>query len=205
MPDGPDQSRTVTLCLFLVIAVAPLRGQTPLATDPYVALSVGGKAAVFGKRIISPSSFAKSAFMAGINQWQNTPEEWGQGMEGYGKRLGHKVANRTVENSIGFLVAAPLHQDPRYFRSGETGFWRRSGHAMGSTFVTRTDSGGRTLAVWRFAGNYGAQFVSNAWRPERQTGTGDTMLRGTVSIGYDMGSNWFKEFWPDIRKRVLHR
>jgi hypothetical protein len=208
MTDGDLNKRTLTLFLFLVVAAAPLRGQsfgTPLATAPYVPLSVGEKAKIHGNRIISPTSFAKSAFMAGINHWQNTPEEWGQGMEGYGKRLGHKLATRGFENSIGFLVAAPLHQDPRYFRSGETGFLRRSGHAMKSTFVTRTDSGGQTFAVWRFAGNYGAQFISNHWRPERQTGTGDTLIRGTISVGYDMGSNWFKEFWPDIRKHVLHR
>jgi hypothetical protein len=95
--------------------------------------------------------------------------------------------------------------DPRYFRSGEKGFGRRVGHAIGATFTTRRDNGKKTIAVWRFAGNYGSQFVANTWRPERQTGTGDTLLRGTASIGYDCASNVFKEFWPDIRKHVFHR
>jgi hypothetical protein len=78
-------------------------------------------------------------------------------------------------------------------------------HALAHTVITRNDSGGREFAVWRFAGNYGAQFVSNAWRPERYTGVSDTLGRGTVSIGYDAASNLFKEFWPDIRKHVLRR
>jgi hypothetical protein len=202
---GQPYSRIVACCVFLVIAVAPLRGQTPLATDPYVPLSVGAKALVFTKRLASPGSLVKSAAGAGLDQWRDSPAEWGQGMEGYGRRLGYKLANRGVENGIGFLVAAPLHQDPRYFRSGKTGFWPRSKHAMVSTFVARTDSGGRTVAVWRFAADYGAQFISNTWRPGRQTGTGDTLIRGTGSIGYDMAANVFKEFWPDIRKHVLHR
>ena len=71
--------------------------------------------------------------------------------------------------------------------------------------MTRTDGGGKTFAAWRVAGNYGGQFVSNAWRPERQTGVGDTMIRGTVSMGFDAASNVFKEFWPDIRRRVFKK
>ena len=203
--DAQHNSRTVTLCGIAVALCAPMFSQTPSATDPYVPISAAEKAKVFGRRIIAPSSFAKSAVTSGINQWQNEPPEWGQGMAGFGRRYGHKLANRGIENSIGFIVAAPLHQDPRYFLSGEIGLWKRTKHALGYTFMTRTDSGRRVFSVWRFAGNYGSQFVSNAWRPERQTNVPDTLLRGTVSIGYDAASNLFKEFCPDIRKRLPHR
>jgi hypothetical protein len=166
---------------------------------------VSEKATVFGKRIVGPSALAKSALTAGVNQYRDTPEEWGQGLAGYGRRYAHKLATRGVENGIGFLVAAPLHQDPRYFHSADTGLWPRVGHALASTIITRNDNGYRQVAVWRFAGNYGSQFVSNTWRPERQTNVSDTLVRGTVSIGYDAVSNMFKEFWPDIRKHVFRR
>jgi hypothetical protein len=160
---------------------------------------------VFGRRMISPVNFAKSAFTASINQAENSPEAWGQGVAGFAKRYGHKITNRTVENGIGFLVSVPLRQDPRYFRSTETGLWRRARHAFMSTVLTRTDSGTRTFATWRFAGNYGAQAVSNAWRPERYRTVSDTLLRGTVSIGYDAASNFFKEIWPDIKRTLFRR
>jgi hypothetical protein len=204
--DAQQNSRVSALYVFAAVVLSVhMDGQTPLASDPYVPLSVGEKAATFAKRNIAPESLGKSAFTAAINQLQNSPAEWGQGMAGYGRRYGSKLANRGMENSIGLLVAAPLHQDPRYFHSGETGLRRRSRHALGYTFMTRKDSGARTFSTWRFAGNYGSHFVSNAWRPERQTQIGDTLLRGTVSVGYDAASNLFKEFWPDIRKRVFHR
>jgi len=193
--------------LSLAIAVYPatLNGQTPLATDPQVALSVKEKATFFGYRTIAPSSFAKTAFTSAIDQWRDSPPEWGQGMAGYARRYGDKTGTRAAENGIGLVAAAALHQDPRYFRSGETGFWRRTQYAVKATVLTRNDSGERSIAIWKFSANYGAQFVSNAWRPDRVTPVPDTLARGTVSMGYDAASNLFKEFWPDIRQRVFRR
>jgi hypothetical protein len=179
--------------------------RSPFVEQPYVPLGLKHKAYLFGYRNVDPSSFAKSAVTAGLAQWRNKPSEWGQGMEGYGKRYGHRLANRGAESVIGFTVAAVFHQDARYFRNPTGTIRHRLWHSVSQTFVTRTDGGGKTFSAWRFAGNYGGQFVTNAWRPERQTGVGDTMLRGTISIGYDAASNVFKEFWPDIRKRIFKR
>jgi hypothetical protein len=177
-----------------------------MSSAPYQPLNLKEKFFLFNYRTIEPTSFGKSAFTAGIAHLRDSPEEWGQGMAGYGRRYGHRIANRAVENVIGFGVAAALHQDGRFFRQGEGSFRSRLFHAMSQTFVTRTDSGGRTFSAWRFAGNYGAQFVSNTWRPESQRDVGNTMLRGTISVFvFDIGSNAFKEFWPDVKRRVFHR
>jgi hypothetical protein len=176
-----------------------------MESAPYSPLGVKEKFYLFNFRTIEPSSFGKSAFTAGIAHLQDSPEEWGQGWDGYGHRYGHRLLNRGVENMIGFGVAAALHQDGRFFRRGEGGIGGRLVSAWKQTFVTHTDSGGRTISAWRFAGNYGAQFVSNAWRPESQRGVGDTMLRGTISISYDLAANTFKEFWPDIKRRVFKK
>jgi hypothetical protein len=196
----------IVLCAVIafMLSLTPLWAQTPPAQN-YVPLSVGEKAAVFGKRIIAPTSLAKSAVTAGINQYQDSPEEWGQGLAGYGRRYGHKLVTRGFENGIGLLVAVPLHQDPRYFPSEDVGAWPRLRHALAHTVITRNDRGDPEFSVWRFAGNYGSQFVSNAWRPERETQVSDTLRRGTVSIGYDAASNLLKEFWPEIRRHVFRR
>ncbi len=194
------------LILALLSAGFVANAQTsPSQADPYAPLPPRSKAAIFGRRIVAPSGFAKSAVTAGINQWQDSPHEWGQGLGGYGKRYGHKIANRSVENAIGMAVAITTREDPRYFRSRDSAFGHRLRHALVSALLTRTDGGGSRVALWRLSGNYGAQFVSNAWRPDRYTDTRDTLRRGTVSIGYDGISNLLKEFWPDIRRRVFHR
>jgi hypothetical protein len=192
----------------IVSALLPLSivfGQSPSENDPYTAPTNTEKASVFAHRIIAPHSLAKSALMAGINQWQHSPEEWGQGLEGYLQRYGHKLAIRGFENVIGLAVAIPWNEDPRYFYSGEAGIWPRSRHALKMTILSHNDSKRHRVAFWRLAGNYGSQFVSNTWRPARQTDVSDTLFRGTVSLAYDAGLSVFKEFWPDIRRRIFRR
>ena len=188
---------------MVVLAVAP--AAPAQGVDPPEQLTNIDKAKLFGGRVIAPKSLAKSAFSAGLNQIDNSPEEWDRNLAGYGRRYGHKLGVRAIKSGIGLLVAMPLQQDPRYFYSDEPGLWRRTTHAVTSTFVTRTDNGGRALSLWRITGNYGAQFASNAWRPERQTGVSDTLMRATVSLGMDAATNIIKEFWPDIRRHVFRR
>ena len=48
------------------------------------------------KNSISPSAILGSAFGAGINQATNSPEGYGQGAEGYGKRLGASMAGSQI-------------------------------------------------------------------------------------------------------------
>lgn len=178
---------------------------SPFERAPYVPLGLKKKAYLFGYRTIDPSALGKSLFTASIAQLKNSPEEWGQGVKGFARRYGHRLATRGVENGIGFGVAAVLRQDARYFRLSEGGVGGRVKHALWHTFVTRKDNGGKTFAVWRIAGNYGSQFVSNSWRPPTENNAGDALVRGTISIGYDAASNAFKEFWPDIRRRLFKR
>jgi len=178
---------------------------SPNVEAPYEPLGANEKAYLFGYRNVEATAWVKSAVTAGIAQWTDTPTEWGQGMEGYGKRYGHRVANRAVETAIGLGVALALREDARYFRRPTGTVKQRIVNAISQTVVTRTDGGAKTFPAWRLAGDYGGQFVTNLWRPDRETGAGDTMLRGTISLGYDAASNVFKEFWPDIRRKVFRR
>jgi hypothetical protein len=177
---------------------------SPREDQPYEPLGVKKKFYVFGYRIVEPSSFGKSLVSAAIAQWRNSPEEWGQGMAGFGRRYGHRLATRGVENVIGFGAAAALHEDPRYFRLETGSFARRSIHSLSYVLLTRNDNGNKTFSTWRVAGSYGAEFVANTWRPADRS-AGDALVRGTVSIGYAAAANFVKEFWPDIRRKVFKK
>jgi hypothetical protein len=98
-----------------------------------------------------------------------------------------------------------LHQDPRYFRSPSAGFGRRTAHALRGTILTRTDSGGETLSTWRLGSDYGAAFLSNEWYPDRVNTVRLGALQGSLHMGFDLVSNLGVEFWPDIRRTILHR
>jgi hypothetical protein len=152
-----------------------------------------------------PASILGSAAYVGLLQEVDFPREWGQGGVGYGKRLGSTLAYAGLRNALSFSLDTTLHQDPRYDRSTETGFWRRTKHAFRRTILTRTDSGGETFATWRFGSAYSANFISNEWYPDRVNTVKLGLTEGTTQIGFDLLANIGSEFWPDFKKKVLRR
>jgi hypothetical protein len=152
-----------------------------------------------------PEALAESAVYDGYRQLTNFPREWGRGAEGYGKRLGSTLAYSGIRNTLGFGLDTALHQDPRYYRSGEGGMWSRTKHAIRGTLLTRTDSGGETLAMWRFGSAYGAAFLSNEWYPDRLNTMKVGLEQGSTQIAFDLLGNLRCEFWPDLKNKMLRR
>jgi hypothetical protein len=195
-------SSEVRIVLALAVwAATPVRGlgQTP---EP---LDVVGKLHYHAQATYEPLALVGIAAYAGVLQAAEAPTEWGQSGAVYGKRFGSTLAWSGIHGALAFGLDSMLHQDPRYFRSSRTGFWRRSGHALRGTLLTRTDSGGETLSAWRIGSAYGAAFLSNQWYPDRLNTARLGFIQGSVTLGFDLVGNLGKEFWPDIRRKVLHR
>ncbi len=195
-------SREVRIVLAVAVwAASPVRGlsQTP---EP---LDVVGKLHYHAKATYDPFALAGIAAYAGVLQADNAPTEWGQGAAAYGKRFGSTLAWSGIHSTLAFGLDSTLHQDPRYFRSKDTGFWRRSGHALRGTLMTRTDLGGETVSTWRIGSAYGAAFLSNQWYPDRLNTVRLGFIQGSVTLGFDLAGNLGKEFWPEIRRKVLRR
>lgn len=152
----------------------------------------------------SPWQLVGTAAYAGFLQEVDFPTEWGQGAAGYGKRLGSTLGYSGIRNTIGFGLDTALRQDPRYYRSTETGLWRRVKYAMRETVMTRTDSGSETFATWRFGSAYGGTFLSNEWYPDRVNTVKIGLLQGSEQIGFDFLGNLGSEFWPDVKNK-FHR
>jgi hypothetical protein len=150
-------------------------------------------------------SLVGDAAYAGILQAADAPLEWKQGAEAYGKRLGTMVAWSGIRNGLAFGLDSTLREDPRYYRSTGAGFWSRSGHALRGTMLTRTDSGGETPSAWRIGSAYGSAFLSNMWYPDRLNTARLGFIQGSVTLGFDFAGNLAKEFWPDIKAKVLRR
>jgi hypothetical protein len=152
-----------------------------------------------------PAALAESAAYDGFLQEINFPREWGQGAAGYGRRVASTLAYSGIRNALAFGLDTGLHQDPRYYRSGKGSLWGRTTHAMRGTFLTRKDSGGETLATWRFASAYGATFLSNEWYPDRLNTVKVGLEQGSTQIAFDLLANLRSEFWPDVKNRILRR
>jgi hypothetical protein len=152
-----------------------------------------------------PFALAGSVAYAGFLQEIDFPKEWGQGGIGYVHRLGSTLAYSGVRNIVGFGLDSALHQDPRYYRSTETGTWPRMKHAFRGTILTHTDKGTETFATWRFGSAYGAAFISNEWYPDRLNTVKLGLAEGSTQLGWDLLQNLSSEFWPDVKKKLFHR
>ena len=141
-------------------------------------------------------------FGAAMGQWTDSPPEWGQGSAGYGRRLGSGYARMFISQSIRFGVAAADGEDPRSEASNESGIWRRTRHAVLGNFVAHSTRGAEMPAISRIAGPYGAAFVSNAWYPASHADTPHALERGTSAFGSSIGWSVFREFWPDIHRKL---
>ena len=189
---------TLTAILLCAVPVAAL-------AQPVGPLDMNGKLRFHVESVASLSSMAGSAAYAGLLQEADAPAEWGQGAGAYGKRFVSTVGGVAIYGVLGFAIDSTLHEDPRYYRSRSTGFWRRTGHAFRGTILTRTDRGGETLSVWRLGSAYGAAFLSNQWYPDRLNTVRLGVLQGSLAVGFGFVSNLGSEFWPDLRRKILRR
>jgi hypothetical protein len=184
--------------LSLAIPIGGL-GQSPEALD------WNGKLRYHGEATYGPLAIVSFAAYAGVLQRFNAPDEWGQGGGAYGKRVASTAGWSGIHSALAFGLDTTLHQDPRYHRSLDSGFWRRTGHALRGTILTRTDSGGETLSTWRIGSAYGSAFLSNLWYPDRLNTARLGFIQGSVGLGFGFVRNIGSEFWPDVKARVLHR
>ena len=187
----------VALIGIFFISVANAQQADPLSWE--------GKLRFHAVSAYGPATLVGTAAYTGFLQGIDFPREWGQGMSGYGKRLGSELAYVGVRNTMSFALDTALHEDPRYYRSTDSGFWRRMKHAFRGTVLTRTDSGGETFAWWRWGSAYGATYVSNQWYPDRVNTVKYDLTEGTTQMGFDFLANVGTEFWPDLKKKVFRR
>ena len=114
------------------------------ATQPNAAPLTAAQKFHLGLRtLIDPETILGNAASAGIEQWRNTTDrQFGQGMEGYGKRFGVDYAASVTHVLIGHtLTQSVFHQDPRYFYKGTGSFRSRFLYAIGTAFVAKGDNG----------------------------------------------------------------
>ena len=184
-----------------------LLGSVPVAgtAQPVDSFDQESKLRFHGESVYSPWSMAGFAAYAGILQGIGAPEEWGQGTGAYGKRVASTVGYSAIYGVLAFGLDSTLHQDPRYLRSDSTGFWRRTGHALRGTILTRTDRGGETLSTWRLGSAYGAAFLSNQWYPDRLNTVGRGARQGSLRLAFDFAGNLGSEFGPDLKRKMLRR
>jgi hypothetical protein len=142
-----------------------------------------------------PVAFIGVAFAAGIEQANNSFAGYGQGASGYGKRYAAKfVDGRTSDLLTHAVFPTVLHQDPRYYYQGSGSFKSRLRHAVGSAFVTRSDSGRTEPNYSYFLGDVCSAALSNLYYPEANRGAHLVFTNAAVGLAGRVGGNLIREF-----------
>ena len=146
------------------------------------------------KDTVGPLRIARTAFSAGIDQWRDNPEEWGQGMQGYGKRFASGFGRNAVQQSVTYGLDEALGVDTAFQRSHREGVMARVKHALLENVTSRTKSGGRVISAPRLVGVYtGAIVATETWYPERYSYK-DGLRMGTGTLITGFGINLVREF-----------
>jgi hypothetical protein len=103
------------------------------------------------------------------------------------------------------IVPVVTHEDPRYYTRGHGGFFRRAGYALSRVVVTPTDSGGTTFNFSEIVGNGMEAGLSNLYYPPQERGMRKTAENWGAQIEPAALNNIVKEFWPDIRHKILRQ
>jgi hypothetical protein len=201
IPEAAMLERVVGFSLVLLLGCATgTRAQTPVRYVP-----ITGEERV---QWVRGSLFDTRGLTAGLastlwgTAW-NDPDEWGRSGPGVGKRFLAREAGVAVSNSIEAGLGAVWGEDPRYRPTRRRDLRSRVQHALKSVvFSPRRD--GRYAPAWgRYAGIGVESVVANRWLPPSDSGVSHTFTRIANALIGQLGSNLFREFWPDLKSQFL--
>jgi hypothetical protein len=154
---------------------------------------------------IGPPHLVGGLFTSAFGTAVDRPSEYGPGWAGSGDRYGMRLTGISTGNAIEASAGALWGEDPRYFRVPGESFKRRLSNAAELTFVARRRNGHYAPAYARYMAISGNNFLSNTWRVDSEANNHDAVIRTADGFAGRFASNFFEEFWPDIKQFVFHR
>ena len=149
--------------------------------------------------------YIKTVSFAVHDQIHDSYPEWGDGFDGFAKRLGTRQAEFIIQNSTIALGDGLLGWEPRYDRCRCSGFWLRTRHAVIRNFVTydRSERSYRPQLM-PFVGAFAGSVTATAWQPGNPRWDVKGYQSAITQIPVGMGINFISEFAPEI-VRVVRR
>jgi hypothetical protein len=144
---------------------------------------------------IGPYPIVAAGFTAGVNQLSNTPPEWHQGAEGFGKRFGSDFGIAIATTTTRYALSQAFKEDALYYRCECQGVFLRLRHAVLTTLTARRDRDGhRVFSVPALVAPYaGSMTAVYGWYPDRY-GAKDAFRMGNYSLLIYASGNIAMEF-----------
>ena len=144
--------------------------------------------------MFGPVALGKTVASAGWGTWRNSPEEWGDQWEGFGRRVASGLGKSVIKNTTIYGLGEALKYDSRFYRSQKKDFGSRLGNALISPVTARDKNGRRVIGIPRIVGTYTSSIVAaETWYPDRYSYK-NGLRSGTISLGFTAAFNVFKEF-----------
>jgi len=187
--------RVANWCVLSLLMAVPLMAQG------YVPLTQGARVREYLANAFNPVYLVTSAAGAGIGQWRNSPREWGQGGEGFGRRYASSYAQHLTTDTLVFMTSSLLREDNRYVPSPSAGVKARIAYALKSTFQARHSDGSTHFSCSRIGSMAGSSLISRAWQPPSSGKLSSAGINFGASLGSAMGFQVAHEFLPFLWRR----
>jgi len=225
-PDAATQAKPETVVAVPALVVTPIERKTAnsegkqtkrmfgiipnfsavSAHTEVPALSARDKFVLATKDSGDYSSFIWSGLQAAQSMALRSYPELHQGAAGYGRYYWRAFADQASGSFFTeAIVPALTHEDPRYYTLGYGGFFRRARYALSRVVITRTDSGRNTFNLSEIAGNGMEAGLANFYYPPQERSFHNTAVNWATQLEAASLNNLFREFWPDIRRKVLRQ
>jgi hypothetical protein len=157
----------------------------------------------FLSTLVAPGAMAKFTLAVAYDQATDQIPEWGPAAAGLRRRAQILFGGHVVDTSLEYSISGWRHTDFRYARCQCKRFPARARHAILGEFTERRADGGLALPISRFAGAYSSTLAAIPFLPSRY-GALDALNRGNMIVATDLGFNFLQEFWPEIKRALLH-
>jgi len=171
---------------------------------PLVPMTVQQRRDIYLQQTLAtPGAYLKRMFDAGIDQWRESPVQWGDGWGAYGERFASREGQFIASNSLAALGNGALQYEPRYDQCRCSGFWPRTRHAIVRNFLTYNQSEQELRPQWAlYGGSFAGGMISTAWKPQPRNAfaEGGRAMLGQAAFGALL--NVFIEFSTEVNRKI---
>lgn len=166
--------------------------------EPWQKITPKERFDLYASYTFSPYAALTSGIGGAISQGINSPKEWGQGWDAFGKRVASSYGATLVGNTITYGLSAVFRDDNRYVRSHKDGFGGRLGSVLISPYVAHNNSGETRFSSSSFLGGAGQSTIQLLWSPPSWQGWNNVGINYLIWYGETAGLNLVREFYPSL-------
>jgi len=168
-------------------------------------LSHSEKLGLFRLDFLHWETHVSLALDAGLSLAINDRPFLGRGGYGFLRRYGFNVVDEANYTFFGaYLFPTLFHEDPRYMPMDHGTKLARTAYAFSRVALTRNDAGGTELNKSLILGTVVSTAISSAYYSPvgGSTGAGVIFANSGISLASDAGFNLFKEYWPNVSRKL---